>query len=68
MVDLGLLAGFYLLTAAGVTVGFHRLFVHRSFETITPIKVTLAALKTLKLEFDDVAEPCDPDEAEGDAA
>ena len=35
-VDLGLLAGLYLLTAVGITVGYHRLFVHRSFETITP--------------------------------
>jgi len=28
--DLGLLLGMYVLTALGITVGFHRLFVHRS--------------------------------------
>src|SRR5204863_6306751 len=32
-VDLGLLVGMYLLTGLGITVGFHRLFTHRSFET-----------------------------------
>lgn len=31
--DFGLLVGMYLLTALGITVGFHRLFVHRSFDT-----------------------------------
>jgi stearoyl-CoA desaturase (Delta-9 desaturase) len=49
-VDLGLLVGFYLLTAVGITVGFHRLFVHRSFETITPIKVALAALGSMAVQ------------------
>src|SRR5688500_10636713 len=33
--DLGLLLGMYVLSALGITVGFHRLFVHRSFETYT---------------------------------
>jgi stearoyl-CoA desaturase (delta-9 desaturase) len=49
-VDLGLLAGFYLLTAVGITVGFHRLFVHRSFETYTPVKVILAALGSMAVQ------------------
>src|SRR5689334_14576909 len=31
--DLGLLLSLYVLTALGITVGYHRLFVHRSFET-----------------------------------
>src|SRR4051794_32823790 len=43
-VDLGLLLGMYVLTAVGITVGFHRLFTHRSFETYTWVKVILAAL------------------------
>lgn len=30
---LSLMAGMYLLTAVGITVGWHRLFTHRSFET-----------------------------------
>jgi stearoyl-CoA desaturase (Delta-9 desaturase) len=33
--DLALLVAMYLLTALGITVGYHRLFVHRSFETYT---------------------------------
>ena len=32
-VELGLLLGMYLATGLGVTVGYHRLFTHRSFET-----------------------------------
>jgi stearoyl-CoA desaturase (Delta-9 desaturase) len=46
-VDLGLLLGMYLLTAIGITVGFHRLFVHRSFETFTWVKFILAALGSM---------------------
>ena len=34
----------------------------------TSLKVTLAILKALKLAFDDVAKPYDPDEAPEDAA
>jgi transcriptional regulator with XRE-family HTH domain len=34
----------------------------------TSLRVTLAILKALKLEFDDVATPCDPDEAPEDVA
>jgi len=34
----------------------------------TSLRVTLAILKALKLEFDDVAKPYDPDEAPQDAA
>src|SRR5688500_3644076 len=32
-IDLALLLGMYLLTGLGITVGFHRLFTHRAFET-----------------------------------
>jgi stearoyl-CoA desaturase (Delta-9 desaturase) len=49
-IDLALLAGLYLLTAIGITVGFHRLFVHRSFETGTPVKVVLAALGSMAVQ------------------
>jgi stearoyl-CoA desaturase (delta-9 desaturase) len=45
--DLALLAGLYLLTGLGVTVGFHRLFVHRSFETSVWVKVPLAVLGSM---------------------
>ena len=29
----GLAVGFYVVTAHGVTVGYHRLFTHRSFKS-----------------------------------
>jgi stearoyl-CoA desaturase (delta-9 desaturase) len=32
-VVMGLLLGMYTLTALGITVGYHRLFTHRAFET-----------------------------------
>src|SRR5258707_239262 len=37
-VPLGLLIGMYVAPALGVTVGFHRLFTHRSFETNAVVK------------------------------
>jgi stearoyl-CoA desaturase (Delta-9 desaturase) len=49
-VDISLLGGFYLLTAVGITVGFHRLFVHRSFETVTAVKVALAAFGSMAVQ------------------
>ncbi len=39
--DLGLLMVMYLLSSLGITVGFHRLFTHRSFETNTVVKFIL---------------------------
>lgn len=49
-VDFGLLVGMYVLTALGITVGFHRLFVHRSFETYTWVKVILTALGSMTVQ------------------
>lgn len=48
--DFWLLVGMYLVTTLGVTVGFHRLFVHRSFETYLPVKVILAVLGSMAIE------------------
>lgn len=48
--DLALLVAMYVLTILGVTVGFHRLFVHRSFETYGWIKVVLAFLGSLAIQ------------------
>src|ERR1051325_7474729 len=48
--DMGLLLGMYLLTALGITIGFHRLFVHRSFETYTWVKVVFAALGSMAVQ------------------
>jgi stearoyl-CoA desaturase (delta-9 desaturase) len=40
----------YLLTGLGVTVGFHRLFTHRSFKTTKPVKAALAILGSAAIE------------------
>jgi stearoyl-CoA desaturase (delta-9 desaturase) len=49
-VDLGLLLGMYFVTAVGITVGFHRLFVHRAFETNSTVKFILAALGSMAVQ------------------
>src|SRR5262249_25748815 len=49
-VDLGLLLGMYAATAVGITVGFHRLFTHRSFETNRVVQFVLAALGTMAVQ------------------
>src|SRR4029078_10201602 len=43
-VHLGRLVGMYVATAVGVTVGYHRLFTHKAFETTAPVKFILAVL------------------------
>jgi stearoyl-CoA desaturase (delta-9 desaturase) len=40
----------YVATGLGVTVGFHRLFTHRSFKTKKPIRATLAVLGSAAIE------------------
>jgi len=42
--DIAMLVVGYLLTALGITVGFHRYFTHRSFETKPFIRYALAVL------------------------
>lgn len=48
--DLGVLLGMYFLTSLGITVGFHRLFVHRSFETYMWVKFLLAVLGSMAVQ------------------
>jgi stearoyl-CoA desaturase (delta-9 desaturase) len=49
-VHLSLMLVMYLLTAFGITVGYHRLFTHRSFETTRPVKFVLAVLGSMAVE------------------
>ena len=49
-VDLALLVGMYLLTLGGTTVGFHRLFTHRSFQTTRPIQILLGVFGSMAFE------------------
>ncbi|ODU24884.1 MAG: stearoyl-CoA 9-desaturase [Pseudonocardia sp. SCN 73-27] len=50
--DIGLAAGFYLVSALGVTVGFHRLFTHRSFNANRPLRIALAIAGSTALQGD----------------
>jgi stearoyl-CoA desaturase (Delta-9 desaturase) len=45
--DLLIAAAMYLLTAVGITVGFHRLLTHRSFQTFKPIEYAFAVLGSM---------------------
>ncbi len=49
-VDLVLLVALYVLCAFGTTIGFHRLFTHRSFEARRPLKVSLAVLGSMAFQ------------------
>jgi stearoyl-CoA desaturase (Delta-9 desaturase) len=48
--DLVVLAVTYALTGVGVTVGYHRLFTHRSFKTSAPMRALLATLGSAAIE------------------
>jgi stearoyl-CoA desaturase (delta-9 desaturase) len=49
-VELGLLVGMYALTGLGITVGYHRLFTHRAFETNRVVQFILTALGSMALQ------------------
>ena len=48
--DLLVLAISYVLTGMGITVGFHRLFTHRSFETSRALRAVFAVLGSMAVE------------------
>jgi stearoyl-CoA desaturase (Delta-9 desaturase) len=48
--DLIVFAILYILTGLGVTVGFHRLFTHRSFKTGRAVRAVLAVLGSAAIE------------------
>src|SRR5438874_5152532 len=49
-IDLAILGAMYLLTGLGVTVGFHRLLTHRSFQTYPWMERTFAVLGSLAVQ------------------
>ena len=49
-VYLGLLVGMYLLTGFGITIGYHRLFTHRSFKTPRWFAAVLAVMGSMAVE------------------
>jgi stearoyl-CoA desaturase (delta-9 desaturase) len=48
--DLAILAAMYLITAVGVTVGFHRLLTHRAFQTYPWLERTFAIMGSLSVQ------------------
>jgi stearoyl-CoA desaturase (Delta-9 desaturase) len=48
--DLAIAAAMYMLTAIGITVGFHRLLTHRSFQTSKPLEYTFAILGSMAVQ------------------
>jgi stearoyl-CoA desaturase (Delta-9 desaturase) len=48
--DLVVLAITYVLTGMGITVGYHRLFTHRSFETTRAVRAIFAVLGSMAVE------------------
>ena len=48
--DLAVLALMYVLTGLGVTVGYHRLLTHRSFQTSKPLEYVFATLGSMAVQ------------------
>jgi stearoyl-CoA desaturase (delta-9 desaturase) len=48
--DLAICIALYVVTALGITVGFHRLLTHRSFVTFWPIRGLFLALGSMAVE------------------
>jgi stearoyl-CoA desaturase (delta-9 desaturase) len=48
--ELGLMIGLYTVTCLGVTLGYHRMFTHRSFESSRIFRAGVAVLGSLAVE------------------
>jgi stearoyl-CoA desaturase (delta-9 desaturase) len=48
--DLAVMLLMYVISGYGVTLGFHRLLTHRSFQTFKPLEYTLAILGSLAVQ------------------
>ena len=48
--DLVIAAAMYLVTAVGITVGYHRLLTHRAFQTSKPVEYLFAALGSMAVQ------------------
>ncbi len=48
--DLAIAAAMYMSTAVGITVGFHRLLTHRSFQTSKPVEYLFAVLGSMAVQ------------------
>jgi stearoyl-CoA desaturase (Delta-9 desaturase) len=48
--DLSVMLLMYVISGYGVTLGFHRLLTHRSFQTFKPVEYTLAILGSIAVQ------------------
>ncbi len=48
--ELGLLIGLYVVTALGVTLGYHRMFTHRAMESSRAFRAIIAAFGSMAVE------------------
>src|ERR1700722_13984824 len=48
--QLSLMLAMYIVTGIGVTVGFHRLFTHRAFETVPIVRAILIVMGSMSVE------------------
>jgi stearoyl-CoA desaturase (delta-9 desaturase) len=48
--DLAIMAVLYVATGLGITVGYHRLLTHRSFQTSRPVQYTFAILGSMSVQ------------------
>ncbi len=48
--ELGLMIGFYVITCLGVTLGYHRMFTHRAFESSRAFRAIIAVLGSMAVE------------------
>ena len=48
--DLAVMLIMYVISGYGVTLGFHRLLTHRSFQTFKPVEYTLAILGSIAVQ------------------
>jgi stearoyl-CoA desaturase (delta-9 desaturase) len=49
-VDLIVMGGLYMITAVGITLGYHRMFTHRSFESSATFRAIIAALGSMAVQ------------------
>jgi hypothetical protein len=50
LADVLVALAFYVLSGLGVSVGFHRLFTHRSFTAVRPLRIALAVAGSMSFE------------------
>ena len=48
--DLAILVAMYLITAFGITIGYHRLLTHRAFETPRPMRYAFAIMGSMAVQ------------------